>query len=465
MPSRSSSTRRPTPPPSKPCAPCSTTPSVKRVDEITDPHDARPGEPTIYVGGAAAGQAVAALGVQNADGLAAEGYVLATGSVAGHPSVVLDGHDATGTFYAAQTLRQLVRAHSVPGVEVRDWPTFPLRGVIEGFYGTPWSHAARLDQLDFYGAHKMNTYVYSPKNDPFLRDQWRDPYPPDQLAQLKELVDRAIANHVKFTYALSPGLSVCYSSAADEQALVAKFQSLWDVGVRDFAIPLDDISYTSWNCDADQTKFGTGGAAAGAAQAYLLNAVQRDFIATHAGASRLQMVPTEYADVAASPYKNTIKAQLDPAIIVEWTGVGVIAPVITQQQAAAAKNVFGHDILVWDNYPVNDYVTDRLLLGPYIGRDTGLSGSLVRHHGEPDDPAGCVEDRAVQCCRLHLERHGVRPGDLVAGQPFGDGGQRSAGAGGPRGVRRPRVLLRHRQGAGPRIGRQARGLLAGVGAR
>src|SRR5882757_4226133 len=272
---------------------------VTRIDEVATPADARKGEVLIYVGGGSA-----AVGIPDASGLPAEGYVLATGTVAGHPSVVLDGHDASGTFYAAQTLRQLVRGRTVPGVLVRDWPTMPLRGVIEGFYGTPWSHAARLDQLDFYGAHKMNTYVYSPKDDPYLRAQWRDPYPADQLAQLKELVDRAIANHVEFTYALSPGLSVCYSSAVDEQALVAKFQSLWDIGVRAFAIPLDDISYTTWNCDADATKFGTGGAAAGAAQSYLLNAVQRDFIATHPGASRLEMVPTEYYDVAASPYKN-----------------------------------------------------------------------------------------------------------------------------------------------------------------
>ncbi|HEY7049824.1 MAG TPA: beta-N-acetylglucosaminidase domain-containing protein [Jatrophihabitantaceae bacterium] len=349
---------------------------VKTVDDIDGAGDARKGEPVIFVGGAAARDAVRTLGIDDASGLAAEGYVLATGTVAGHPSVVLDGHDATGTFYAAQTLRQLVQGKNVPGVQVRDWPTMPLRGVIEGFYGTPWSHAARLDQLDFYGAHKMNTYVYSPKDDPYLRDQWRDAYPPDQLAQLKELVDRAIANHVEFTYALSPGLSVCYSSAADEQALVAKFQSLWDIGVRTFAVPLDDISYTTWNCAADQSKFGTGGAAAGAAQSYLLNAVQRDFIATHPGASRLEMVPTEYSNVSESPYKDAIKAQLDPAVVVEWTGVGVIAPVITQDQAAAAKSVFGHDILVWDNYPVNDYVTNRLLLGPYVGRSAGLSTSL-----------------------------------------------------------------------------------------
>ncbi|HEY2694086.1 MAG TPA: beta-N-acetylglucosaminidase domain-containing protein [Pseudonocardiaceae bacterium] len=354
---------------------------VHTIDQVTDPKSLRPGETAVFVGGAdedpPAGPALTALGVADATALAAEGYVLADGTANGRPVIVLDGHDATGTYYAAQTLRQLVVNRSVPGVRVRDWPALPIRGVIEGFYGNPWSDAQRLDQFAFYGAHKMDTYVYSPKNDPYLRDQWRDPYPADQLAALKALVDGANANHVTFTYALSPGLSVCYSSAPDEQALVAKFQSLWDIGVRSFAIPLDDISYTTWNCAADATRFGTGGAAAGAAQSYLLNAVQKDFVATHAGAARLEMVPTEYSDVAASPYKNTIKAQLDPAVVVEWTGVGVIAPVITTAQAAAAKAVYGHDILAWDNYPVNDYVTNRLLLGPYVGRSPGLAGSLV----------------------------------------------------------------------------------------
>ena len=143
----------------------------------------------------------------------------------------------------------------------------------------------------------MNIYVYSPKDDPYLRERWRETYPADKLAELKTPVQRATADHVEFTYALSPGLSVCYGSDADEQALVAKFQSLWDIGVRSFSVPLDDITYTNWNCAEDKAKFGTGGAAAGAAQAYLLNAVQRDFIATHPGADRLQMVPTEYYDV------------------------------------------------------------------------------------------------------------------------------------------------------------------------
>ncbi|WP_084614186.1 beta-N-acetylglucosaminidase domain-containing protein [Nakamurella lactea] len=353
---------------------------VTNVSSVDDSRPVPHGVPVFVVGGPDENRATAPalrdLQVGGPQTLAADGYVLVAGQARNQQLVVLAGKDATGTFYAAQTLRQLVtKDHGnagIPGVQVRDWPSLALRGTIEGFYGYPWSDAQRLRQLDFYGTHKMNTYVYSPKDDPYLRAQWRDPYPADQLAALKTLVDRARANHVEFTYALSPGLSVCYSSAADEQALVAKFQTLWDIGVRTFAVPLDDISYTNWNCDADRAKWGTGGAAAGHAQAYLLNQVQQSFIATHDGAQRLEMVPTEYYTVSNSPYISAIKADLDPSIIVEWTGVGVVPAAITKSQAQAANTVFGHDILIWDNYPVNDYTTSRLLLGPYVGRDPGL---------------------------------------------------------------------------------------------
>lgn len=327
----------------------------------------------VFVGGPAESKAtafaLATLRVGGPEGLPRGGYVLA----ADRGLIALSGVDTTGTFYAAQSLRQLFASGKSGAFSMRDWPAAPLRGVIEGFYGAPWSHNDRLAQLDFYGRSKQNIYVYSPKDDPYLRARWRDQYPPDQLALISQLVARATANHVEFTYALSPGLSVCYSSDADNAALVTKFQSLWDIGVRSFAIPLDDISYTRWNCDADAAKFGSGGAAAGAAQSFLLNRVQQDFIATHPGAERLQMVPTEYYDVADSPYKTALRTQLDKAVIVEWTGVGVIATQITEKQARQAKEIFGHDILIWDNYPVNDYITERLLLGPYIGREPGVA--------------------------------------------------------------------------------------------
>ncbi|MFE7661463.1 beta-N-acetylglucosaminidase domain-containing protein [Streptomyces celluloflavus] len=333
---------------------------------------------TVYVDGSGAARELKQLGARGTDGLPAEGYALAVGD----GRIALAGKDATGTYYAAQSLRQLLPHRDRPGARiqgtaVRDWPATPLRGVIEGFYGTPWSHQARLDQLDFYGEHKMNIYVYSPKDDAYLRAKWRDAYPADRLAQLKELVDRARARHVEFTYALSPGLSVCYSSDADVAALTAKFQTLWDIGVRTFAVPLDDISYTNWNCAADKDRFGTGGGAAGTAQAHLLNRVNQEFIAKHPGAEPLQTVPTEYYDVQPSPYKQALSTQLDKNVLVEWTGVGVVAPTMSVAEAQRAREVFGHPILTWDNYPVNDYATDRLLLGPFNGREKGLPGQLA----------------------------------------------------------------------------------------
>ncbi len=359
---------------------------------IVDAGTARPAGPlTVYLGGPAenpaTADALARLRVTGPAGLATGGYVLATGTVHGRGLVALSGVDTTGTFYAVQTLRQILAGRRLPVLSVRDWPAMAVRGTIEGFYGTPWSHADRLDQLDFYGAHKLNTYEYSPKDDPYLRAQWRNEYPADSLAELTELVDRAAANHVRFTYALSPGLSVCYSSDEDLAALVAKFEQVYAVGVRSFNVPLDDISYTKWNCDADQAKFGTGPAAAGAAQAYLLNRLNTQFVARHGDVQRLQMVATEYSNLAESPYKKALREQLDADVIVMWTGVGVIAHEVTVAQARQARQVFGHDILLWDNYPVNDYLRGRLEMAPYLHREAGLSGALTGDTANPMNQA------------------------------------------------------------------------------
>ncbi|MGY1499442.1 beta-N-acetylglucosaminidase domain-containing protein [Streptomyces sp. QTS52] len=350
---------------------------ARTIRTVTAGRPTPPAALTVYVGGPtenpATAKALKHLNAAPPTQLPSGGYTLATGK----GTVALSGVDPTGTFYAAQTLRQLITHRSVPSTTVRDWPTTALRGVVEGFYGAPWTQQARLSQLDFYGRTKQNVYVYSPKDDPYLRANWRDDYPPAQLATLKQLVDRATANHVRFTYALSPGLSVCYSSAADVNALVAKFESLYAIGVRSFAVPLDDISYTSWNCPADEQRFGTGGGAAGAAQSALLNAVVRDFVDAHDDVTPLEMVPTEYSDLAGSPYKTALRERLDPSVVVEWTGVGVIAPTISTEQARQARELFGHPILVWDNYPVNDYTTSRLLLGPYTGREAGVATQVT----------------------------------------------------------------------------------------
>ncbi|MEV5610616.1 beta-N-acetylglucosaminidase domain-containing protein [Streptomyces sp. NPDC052225] len=305
----------------------------------------------------------------------AEGYALR----AAHGTVALGGTDATGQFYAAQTLRQLVTRHTVAGASVSDHPSMRLRGSIEGFYGPPWTTAERLDQMDFLGEVKSNTYVYAPKDDPYHRDKWRDPYPADKLKELGDLVDRAAANHVRFTFAVSPGGSICYSDPADVKALTAKLQALYDLGVRSFSVPLDDISYTKWNCAGDQTTFGAPGRGPAAqAQVGLLNTLQQDFVATHDDTHALQMVPTEYGDLTDTAYKQELRAHLDPAVEVMWTGTDVVPPEITNSQAQQASKLFGRKVFVWDNYPVNDFgrTAGRLLLAPYDKREAGLSDNL-----------------------------------------------------------------------------------------
>lgn len=309
----------------------------------------------------------------------AEGYTIAS-LAAGAGIITLAGHDSDGLFHAVQTFRQLATRPVLPALVIQDHPAMPIRGTIEGFYGAPWSMADRTRHLDFLATVKANTYVYSPKDDPYARDRWREAYPAATLASLGTLAQTARRNHVDFVYAVSPGPSVCFSDPADVQALERKFDALRAIGVGSFYVALDDIEYTKWNCARDKTAFGPSGAeAAGVAQAQLLNAVQAGLSAKDPGARALIMVPTEYYDAKETPYKAALRKHLDPRIVVQWTGTDVVPPAISLPDAKAATKAFGRKTLLWDNYPVNDYAqtTGRLLMAPYARREAGLSGELT----------------------------------------------------------------------------------------
>ncbi len=310
-----------------------------------------------------------------------EGYALAAYTrTDGSARVVVAGVDAAGTFYAAQTLRQLAGEGTIAGVAVTDQPAMAHRGTIEGFYGSPWTTEERLDHLAFAGRFKLNTYIYAPKDDPYHRDRWREPYPPDRAEGLRVLVEAAAANHVRFTFAVSPGVSVCYSDPADLSALTAKFEALYALGVRAFSVALDDIDHTRWNCPADGDRYGPPSTEASArAQVDLLNAVQAGFVAAHPDVMPLQMVPTEYRGTGDSPYRAALRAGLAPGIEVMWTGPYVVPAEITVAHATAAAETYGRSLYVWDNTPVNDFppTEGRLILAPYARREPGLSGQVT----------------------------------------------------------------------------------------
>ena len=311
----------------------------------------------------------------------AEGYTIASmASGNGSGLITLAGEDGDGLFHAVQTFRQLVRRSVIPALVIQDHPAMPIRGTIEGFYGAPWTMTDRTKHLDFLATVKANTYVYSPKDDPFARDRWREPYPAATLSSLGTLVATARRNHVDFVYAISPGPTVCFSDPKDQQALERKFDALRGIGVHSFYVALDDIEYTKWNCEADKAAFGPSGAeAAGVAQAKLLNAVQASLVARDRASRPLIMVPTEYYDAKETPYKAALRKHLDPRVVVQWTGTDVVPPAISIPDAKAATKAFGRKTLLWDNYPVNDFAqtAGRLLMAPYARREAGLAGELT----------------------------------------------------------------------------------------
>ncbi|WHY72102.1 beta-N-acetylhexosaminidase family protein [Fictibacillus enclensis] len=334
----------------------------------------------IYMGKFPANQSISdalnLLGATPPEALNAEGYVLAAGSTdSGTHMIVLAGIDENGTFYAAQTFSQLIiKKHHfgwIPSVVVHDWPSMPVRGVIEGFYGPPWSHEERLNQLSFYSKHKMNAYVYAPKDDPYHREKWRTPYPQDKMEEIKQLVDAAKRNHITFTFAISPGNSITFSDDTEFQDLMNKAQAVWEIGVRSFALYLDDID-PALRFPRDKEKFGGDHNPPAAAQAFLLNRFNDEFIKTHPGAKPLITVPTEYYEEGTSPYREQFAALVQPDIIVQWTGIGVVAPSIRVKDAQFIHGIFQHPLLIWDNYPVNDFDRNRLFLAPLYGRDAEL---------------------------------------------------------------------------------------------
>lgn len=309
-----------------------------------------------------------------------EGYTITAAEIDNGSLITLAGKDADGLHHAVQTFRQLAQHKIIPALVIQDHPAMPIRGTIEGFYGKPWSMEERAKHIDFLATVKANTYIYSPKDDPYARDRWREPYPANMLKELGTLVDGSKRNHVNFVYAISPGPTVCFSDPADLKALEQKFKALHAIGVRSFYVALDDIEYTKWNCDLDKTTFGPSGPeAAGRAQAHLLNAVQASLKKMDPSAPALIMVPTEYYDAKETPYKEALRKNLDSQIVVQWTGTDVVPPAISVGDARAATKAFGRKTLLWDNYPVNDYAqtTGRLLMAPYTRREAGLAGELT----------------------------------------------------------------------------------------
>lgn len=296
--------------------------------------------------------------------------------------ITLIGYDARGAFYGIQTLKQLAESPisaqgALPCVEINDYPDLPNRGVVEGFYGTPWSHDVRLSLIDFYGKFKMNTYLYGPKDDPYHScPNWRLPYPEKEAQHIKELVEACNRNYVDFVWAIHPGQDIKWNEE-DYHNLVQKFNWMYDLGVRHFAIFFDDISGEGTN-PLKQTE--------------LLNRLTEEFVKVKGDVSPLTVCPTDYSGLWANPTEKGSLAiygkTLNPDIKVFWTG-DVVCSDMTPETLEFINSRIKRPAYYWWNYPVTDYIRNFLLQGPVYGLDTSLTAhetcgvvSNPMEHGE-----------------------------------------------------------------------------------
>ena len=277
-----------------------------------------------------------------------------------------------GVKHAFRTLQQLISYHEnsieIPLVEIFDYPQFNHRGVIEGFYGTPWSQKERLDMIQFLGSVKCNSYIYAPKDDPYHREKWDIPYPESENQALADLITVSKKESIDFVYSISPGKSICYSDDSHFEKLILKLDQMIAQGVKSFAILLDDIDNIGFVHKKDLIKFNHDLALA---HCYLTNRIYKALIKK---VTNLHLIycPTEYYQTGNSPYRETIAEELHSDIKVFWTGEGVFSKIIKKEFAKKIKTVFNHPMVLWDNYPVNDANSNCIFLGPVINRDPYL---------------------------------------------------------------------------------------------
>lgn len=245
-----------------------------------------------------------------------------------------------------------------------------LCGVIEGFYGRPWTMPQRRELLEWMKRWSMNVYMYAPKDDLKMRAAWRVPYREGELTELRELVGRCRERDIAFVYTIAPGLDVAYADPAEGRALEAKIDGLLDVGVEHVCILFDDIPLGLGDEDAD--RFGTFAGA----QAHVANSLfqhVRERVSGH-----FFFCPTDYCarmarpTVAGSDYLKELGERLHPEIEVFWTGPEIVSAEIPVPSIRELARVLGRKPLIWDNLHANDYDIRRVYLGPYAGRPSAL---------------------------------------------------------------------------------------------
>jgi hypothetical protein len=246
-----------------------------------------------------------------------------------------------------------------------------LSGVIEGFYGKPWTPSERVELFDWMARWGLNTYFYAPKDDLHHRALWREPYAAADASALAQAVAECSRRDIRFVYALGPGLDIRYADLTEIDRIRARFEQMLALGCEHFSLLFDDIP--DHLASLDLARWGS----LAAAQCHVANSVF-EWVRGGVPRSRFIFCPTAYCGrmrerkLGGDGYLETIGRELSPAIDIFWTGPAIISREITAAHVEELQRVLNRKPLIWDNLNANDYEGRRFFCGPYSGRPPEL---------------------------------------------------------------------------------------------
>ena len=281
--------------------------------------------------------------------------------------IVIKAPCKKGAFRGAHTLAKLIVNNELKEGTLVDYPLFKKRGYIEGFYGPTWENSKRISVMKLMSAYGMNTYFYAPKDDVYHREKWRDLYPEKELVHLKKLFELACENYLDFHWTIGPGLTYKYTSDEDFTLLINKIKSIYDIGVRNFGLLLDDIPW-DFQYEDDKNSFDS----VVDAHIYLVNKTY-NALKEIDDSIKLTVCPTQYSGNCNEYYITKFGCNIPADVDIFWTGAEICSRVLTVREADEFTYATNHRPLYWDNYPVNDCdMFQEMHLGALIGRDKEL---------------------------------------------------------------------------------------------
>ncbi|HCC47688.1 MAG TPA: hyaluronidase [Elusimicrobia bacterium] len=253
-------------------------------------------------------------------------------------------------------------------------------GVIEGFYGEPWSWGERADYAGFLKKQGFSFYIYAPKADAYLRKKWREPFPKVLEEKLAKLAGQCHAAGIEFGVGFSP--YEIYLSPFDletKKLLQARLDVFNRLGVNKLGILMDDMKGDLPTLAERQVE--------------IVN-----WMATRSSAKQLIFCPTYYSldpvleklfGKMPEGYLGKLGGELDKKVSVFWTGEEVCSKGYTPEHLKETSEKFGRKPFLWDNYPVNDgpHMCKFLHLRPFTGRPAEMGNWLAAHAVNPMNQA------------------------------------------------------------------------------